>query len=277
MRFNMDIEYFFPHWGSEHLSFDVFAQRVKFQGFSGIEMSLPSNVGEKQAIIRVLQKYQLCLIGQHWETVDVDFTAHKKNYALRLHNLVSAKPVFINTQTGKDYYSFDQNQELIAIASHIERQSGIEIFHETHRGKFSFAAHITREYLKNIPELKITLDASHWCNVAESFLADQPESVQLAIEHTRHIHARVGHTQGPQVPNPQDSLWNEALKIHVGWWRRVLEHARKTGQKKITITPEFGAPPYMTLLPGTQRPIANQWDINVFMVTYLTDAFNIME
>ena len=79
----------------------------------------------------------------------------------------------------------------------------MEVLHETHRNKFTFAAHITFDYPNRIPELRITLNASHWVNVAESFLEEQ--AIDLAIKRTEHIHARVGYPEGPQVPDPAAS------------------------------------------------------------------------
>jgi hypothetical protein len=156
-----------------------------------------------------LKQYELLLIGQHWETIDPDFETHKINYEKRLRNLVTPQTLFINSQTGKDYYSFNENDALIKIADRISAQSGVQIVHETHRGKFSFAAHVTKDYLRSIPQLQLTLDASHWCNVAETLLLDQQEAISLAIDRCFHIHARVGYSQGAQVPDPRDPLWKD--------------------------------------------------------------------
>jgi hypothetical protein len=52
-----------------------------------------------------------------------------------------------------------------------------------------FAAHITRQFIEKNPALKLTLDISHWCNVHESLLADQKETVDLALSRVGHIHS----------------------------------------------------------------------------------------
>jgi hypothetical protein len=39
----------------------------------------------------------------------------------------------------------------------------------------------------------------------------------------------------------------------------------------LTVTPEFGPPPYLPVLPWTQMPVASQWDINVHMMHLLRD------
>jgi sugar phosphate isomerase/epimerase len=269
----MEIKFFCPWWGSSHLDINDFMTRVSEAGYEGIEMSLPMNKSEKEAISDAFRKHGLLFIAQHWETATPDFEEHKKEYRSRLVNLATADPLFINSQTGKDFFSFEQNKELIQIASEVSHQYGIKIIHETHRGKFSFAAHITADYLKRIPELRIGFDISHWCNVAESYLHDQQAAIELAISRADHIHARVGFPEGPQITDPRDSAWKEAVDIHTGWWKRIVRHRRKEGLAVFTITSEFGPFPYMTNIPFTRQAIASQWEINIYMMKMLKPVF----
>ena len=265
----MKLQFFCPRWGSEQLPFSTFVSLVKKAGYDGVEMGLPFDERLKQEMLHALQEAGLLLIAQHWETVDPNPEQHAVEYERRLRNLASAHPLFINSQTGKDHFSFDTNRRLIELASAVSQQTGVQIVHETHRGKFSFAAHITKEFLLKLTSLQLTLDVSHWCNVAETFLDDQPEALQLALERTFHIHARVGYPQGPQVPDPQDPLWADALQYHLRWWLEAALAKQRNGATQLTITPEFGAPPYMVLLPYTHQPVSSQWDNNLFMMHYL--------
>jgi sugar phosphate isomerase/epimerase len=262
----MKIAYFCPLWGSEAIPFEDFLNRVLAAGYDGVEMSFPLDEKERDQKANLINSYGLKLIAQHWETVDADFTVHFKNFERRLRNLAATHPLFINSQTGKDYYSFDQNKGLFDLANQVSLETGIPILHETHRGKWSFAAHITKSYLERLPDLKIALDISHWCVTAESFLEDQEEAVQAAINATAHLHARVGYTEGPQVPDPRVPEWKSALEKHFIWWDQVFEKAAKEGKSYFTVTLEFGAPPYMVLHPKTGEPIVNQWEVNAWMM-----------
>jgi sugar phosphate isomerase/epimerase len=265
----MELKFFCPLWGSEELEKETFFRKVKGEGYDGVEMSLPLDKNEKANILKLIEKHELELIAQHWETTTRNFHIHKEEYRLRLENLATANPLFINAQTGKDYFTFEQNAELIEIAGQISNQYSLKIIHETHRGKFSFAAHVMESYLKKLPDLRIGFDISHWCNVAESFLQDQTEAVDLAISRTDHIHARVGFPEGPQVPDPRVPEWQEALQIHLNWWRKIIENNREAGKKAFTITTEFGPFPYMSILPFSRQPVTSQWDVNVFMKDFL--------
>lgn len=270
----MKILFFCPRWGQEQISIEQFLTNVKTAGYDGVECGLPPDEKEKDQLLNGLAKHGLRFIAQHWETVEPDFDKHQQEYEKRLLSLAACSPQFINSQTGKDYYSFEQNEKLINIARHVSTVSGIKMVHETHRGKFSFAAHIMQDYLKRIPQLRITLDISHWCAVAETLLHDQQDAVQIAIAHTDHVHARIGHTQGPQVIDPRSPENNDALNFHLSCWDKVIDLKIKNGATGFTITPEFGAPPYLHLFPYTQQPIVSQWDINVFMMELLKKRYD---
>ncbi len=265
----MDIKFFCPHWGSNHLELSVFFDKVRSEGYDGVEMSLPPDKAKKNEILEMIKNRRLLLIAQHWETTTSDYAVHTEQYRTRLINLAEARPLFINAHTGKDFFTFEQNAGLIRIASEVSRDYDVKIVHETHRGRFSFASHITSQFLSHLPDLRIVLDVSHWCNVAESFLDDQQQSVELAISRADHIHARVGFPEGPQVPDPRVPEWKEALEIHLGWWKRIIQRAREEGREEFTITSEFGPFPYMTILPFTRQPVADQWEVNAFMKNLL--------
>ena len=270
IRISMKVKFFCPLWGSDQLDFRLFLDKVRDSGYDGVEMSLPEEDAKKSEIISLLEENGLDLIAQHWETLTPVYEKHREEFSRRLINLATARPLFINSQTGKDYFSFAQNAGLISIADNIEKEYGIRIIHETHRGKFSFAPHIAADYLRKIPDLKLGLDISHWFNVAESWLEDQDETVEIAATRTCHIHARVGFPEGPQVSDPRIPEWKHALERHTEWWLRVIEKRFRDGWEEFTITSEFGPYPYMTKLPSDGEPIADQWDINVFMKDYLT-------
>ncbi|HVI44614.1 MAG TPA: hypothetical protein VM802_07085, partial [Chitinophaga sp.] len=208
------------------------------------------------------------VIIQHYDTVDTDYSRHYDRYCSWLEKISPYPAVKVNSQTGKDYFSFEQNEKLISVAASCNKK----VVHETHRNKFSFAAHITRTYLMKIPELEITLDASHWVCVAESYLEDQEAAMQLALERTEHLHARVGYPEGPQVPDPRVKEWEYALNRHLSWWDKVAERKRRENGF-FTITTEFGPYPYMVNDPVTGRPIADQWALNVYMMNLLKERY----
>jgi sugar phosphate isomerase/epimerase len=181
--------------------------------------------------------------------------------------LAALQPNFINSHTGKDYYSFDDNCKVLEAALNISAKTGVRIVHETHRGRFSFHAATLLPYLKKFPELELAGDFSHFCTVSESLLQDQEAIVHQIIPHVSHIHARIGHEQGPQVNNPAAPEWQNHFNRFAGWWQEII--SLNKGEDKFTITPEHGPYPYMPQAPYTQQPLSNQWENNVYIMNRL--------
>jgi sugar phosphate isomerase/epimerase len=266
------VKFFCPRWGASD-SWDSFCGRVKNAGYDGIEAAVSSpQISESAELLGALQKHGLLLIGQYYQSFEPDPGEHAANYEKYLRALAALKPLFINSQTGKDYFTVEQNLKLFQIASTVAKETGITIVHETHRGKALFAAHVSKQYLDRAPEIRLTLDISHWCNVHESLLQDQASVVDYALSRTNHIHSRVGHQEGPQVNDPRADEWKDVVLAHLHWWDKVVSNNNRSG-RDTTVTTEFGPPTYMPVLPYTQQPVASQWDINVHMLNLLKKRY----
>lgn len=269
----MKINYFCPRWGAENTPWDEFCIQVKAAGYDGVETGIPFDEAEKNAIVQSLEKHGLLLLGQYFQSFEKDFTEHTTNFEKYLQNIASLNPVLIDSQTGKDYFSLEQNSRLFSIAQQITHETGVQISHETHRNKALFAAHISHDLLKANPDVRITADFSHWCNVSESLLEEQQEAVGLAIDRAIHIHARVGYSESAQVPDPRIDAWQTELSAHLSWWDKIIALQAQSGTQVFTITPEFGPYPYMVHHPETNLPISSQWDINLYMMKLLKERY----
>jgi sugar phosphate isomerase/epimerase len=276
----INIKFYCPRWGSENTPWNDFANQVKAEGFDGVEVFPLQNPHEKKRMLQCLESagLEFSLINAELKE-GRDFIKYIKSFEQNLYTLASFnigdfKPQFITSQTGREYYTKDQIAECFAICERISNETGIPIYHETHRNKWSFAAHVVKDYLQDFPFLQLTLDLSHWVCVSESFLEDQQEAVDLAILHSMHLHARVGHTQGPQVTDPRAPENQEALQHHLKWWDQWICCLHEKGIKQCTITPEFGPYPYMSYHPYTNTPIASQWEINCWMKNLLKKRYD---
>ena len=169
----------------------------------------------------------------------------------------------------------DQNKAFIIAANKLGKENNIPVYHETHRGRFSYNLPDTELYLEAIPNLKLTLDISHWMVVHESLLENQDENISEVINRTNHIHARVGHAEGPQVNDPEAPEWEKALDRHLDIWEQIIRLKWKENQKPFTITTEFGPAGYLPTLPYTKVPVADQWKANVFIMNTLKKRMNI--
>ncbi len=262
----LSLKIFGTNWGFVGTT-DAFCAAIKKEGYDGTEMWWPGSKERQTELLTALKKYDL-QVGFLCGSASVDYPAHLDQFKKSINAATSEfgqKPLYINCHSGKDFFTYEQNKALIDHTTEISSKTGIPIYHETHRGRMLFAAHITRNFIEKNPGLKLTLDISHWCNVHESLLQDQQETVKLALSRVGHIHSRIGHEEGPQVSDPRAPEWDAAVKAHLGWWDAVVEHKVKSGET-LTVLTEFGPPNYLPTLPYTKQPVADQWAINVHMM-----------
>ncbi len=270
---NLTLKIMATNWGFNG-TMKEFITKVKKDGYDGIEIVWPRDQKDQEEMFALLK-------GNGLEAAFLcrgDESTYKENYNT-FKEVTSAaatnkyqKPLYINCHSGKDYFSFEENETFIAHTSELEKQTGVPMYHETHRSRMLFAAPVAKQYLQKHPELKVTFDVSHWCNVSESLLEDQPETVALTLERTGHIHARIGHPEGPQVNDPRAPEWEGAVKAHLAWWDKVAERKKQNGET-MTILTEFGPPTYMPTLPYTLQPLTDQWAVNVYMMELLRKRY----
>jgi sugar phosphate isomerase/epimerase len=270
---NFELKVLATNWGYKG-SIESYCAQVKKEGYDGIEIWWPLEKTQQEALFAALKKYPLDL-GLLVSGDQPDFRDHldhfKKMIGAAAHNTYQ-RPIYINCHSGRDFFSFEENQAFIDHTMELSAQTGILILHETHRSRMLFAAPVTRHFIEKNPGLRITLDISHWTNVHNSLLDDQQATVDLALERVDHIHSRIGHPDGPQVNDPRAPEWEECVKAHLAWWDKVVAMKKKSGGR-LTILTEFGPPDYMPALPYTRQPLADQWAINVYMMQMLRKRY----
>lgn len=276
MRNNMEIRYLCPYWGCEAMSASEFLNRALAHGYDGVEINFPHDdqfIAEFQAactIIRSTSHPDFMVIAQNVvspsEKGMADYTARLID---RLEMVASLQPYAINSHTGKDYYSFSENCQIIETTQQIAKKTGIPIWHEIHRGRFSFHLKTVLDYLEVFPALGLVADYSHFCVVSESTLQDQQAHLDRLTPFVKHLHARIGFEQGPQVNHPFAPEWESYRRLYLKWWKAIVAFHEKQHCSIFTVTPEFGPYPYMPSAPFTQQPLASQWDINLEMKQFL--------
>ena len=268
-----ELLFFQTNWGFEG-SWEAFLLKTKSSGYDGVEVWLPKNARVQQEVSKGLKKHQLKVIYLCGTNKSLSFKESLLAYENDLKRAIVQKPYAINSHTGSDFFSFEQNMKFLKLANDLSNKYNIPIHHETHRGRFSYALPETKRYLNSDSAFRLTLDISHWMVVHESLLAQQQQLLDKVIERTDHIHARVGFEEGPQVNNPQAPEWDKALNRHLSIWESIILSHWKTG-KPMTITTEFGPPNYLPTAPFTQKPLSDQWEANVFIMKAIKEQMNI--
>ena len=273
MNNNFKLKVLATNWGFNG-TLDAYCAKAKKEGYDGIEIWWPLEKKDQDELFSLLKKHEL-EVGFLTAGSDSNYQKHFDQFIQMIDaaaNETIQRPLYINCHSGRDYFSYEQGKTFIDHTIALAKSTGIKICHETHRSRLLYSAPVARHYIETIPELRITFDVSHWCNVHESLLEDQSETVNLALQRVDHIHARVGHAEGPQVNDPRAPEWDHAVKAHFAWWDKVVELKKQKGDT-LTILTEFGPPDYMPTLPYTRQPLADQWAVNVYMMQQIKNRY----
>lgn len=269
----MEIKILSPQWGHEHLPMDIFINKIVEAGYDGIDTWLPENRQERVAFLNKIDENQLIFVAHQHSAVGNDFKDFQKSFKKNLLICSDANPILINSHTGRDYFTIEQNLTLIDIASEISAKTNIAIIHETHRGRMGYSPQSAEIIFAERPQVEITADFSHWVCVTESMLENFGHLLSEAINRTRHIHARVGFEQGPQVADPRAPEWAYALNQFLVWWDAIVASNKQKGRNVLTFTTEFGPFPYMPSIPFTRETLGSQFEINCFMKHLLAERY----
>lgn len=192
-----------------------------------------------------------------------------------LNLAVESEAVKVTVHCGGAHLTFDEGLTLLNQLVEVTQEFPIEVNFETHRGRLLYEPLSTYKYLQMIPDLWLAADFSHWTVVTESLLDFFQPQLQLAIQRTRHLHARVGHEEGPQVPDPRGAQWANHTSTFAGWWDQVIAAAEARGDKKFSVDPEFGPANYMWTDPQTGQPLADLWEVTLWMKQQLQARWSI--
>ncbi|HKO82505.1 MAG TPA: hypothetical protein VJU78_18980 [Chitinophagaceae bacterium] len=269
----MKLKILCPQWGHEQLDTEEFFIKVKEAGYDGIDTWIPETKSERIRFIRLLKDYRLFIVCHQHQARGRSIDEFCRSYEYYLNLSMECEPILINSHSGRDYFSEAEQLRVIDVAENFSIRNNIIVAHETHRGRIGFSPANTYRLLKLRPNMKITADLSHWVCVTESYLENFQMEVSEAIVRSAHIHGRVGFTEGPQIPDPRLAQWQEPVQFFLKIWERIVVHQKINGAQVFTITPEFGPAPYMWT-NADDKPIASQWDINVYMKDLLIECFS---
>ncbi|RPJ35478.1 MAG: sugar phosphate isomerase/epimerase [Verrucomicrobiaceae bacterium] len=251
-------------WGVDHShGLDHYLPRWRDAGYTAVETAVGISPN-RDALFSLLKHSGMKLVPQVFSN---DFTPggnvreHIESLRRQIDEVLALDPLFFNAHSGADSWSSAEAEDFYGEMLAMEKSLGIPICHETHRMRYFATPWNTAPILKLYPELKLTCDFSHWVCVAERLLPDCDEIIRLAAEHCYHLHARVGHEEGPQVSDPRAPEWAGHLAAHESWWDIIWDSQRRRGLETSFLTPEFGPPPYLATLPHTGVPVADLADI----------------
>lgn len=266
----MQLSLFRTRWGAVG-TLAEFSAEARSAGFDGIECPVPATPDGRAELELVLGQLDAGWIaeivtgGDYVPRRDATLDEHVADLLARLDACATLDPVRVNCIGGLDAWSDDDVLRFFDAGMDRAAALGLELCFETHRSRCLFNPWRCEHILAARPELKVTADISHWCAVAERLMDTEMETIRAIAPRVRHIHARVGYDQGPQVPHPAAPEYAKALASHQRCWEVFWDAQRAAGVAHASMTPEFGPDGYLHLLPFTRAPVADLWEINRWM------------
>jgi sugar phosphate isomerase/epimerase len=238
--------------------------------FHGIEGPVPVDTAARREFLAKIDGRMLIAEitsgGEYVPDAGLSPEAHLEDFKRKADAAAEARPLFISSMAGSDAWSLAESVEFFGQAMEVARAVGVDVAFETHRSRSTFHPWFTRDILRALPGMRLTCDFSHWCCVCERLVLDQElEILELCVSRARHVHARVGHTQGAQVPHPAAPEYAGALAAHERWWEMIWRRLAGSGAAVTTMTPESGPDGYLQTVPFTNMPVASLDQINRWM------------
>jgi sugar phosphate isomerase/epimerase len=275
----MKLDFFKTLWGWPG-SWREALHEAAAAGFAGIEGPLPAAREGFEEATRSLRDSGLPWIAEISTTgyavpeAGADVARHLEVLRREVERALPLKPRFFTSMAGDDCWAVSQSVGFFGQVLEVAREFEVTICCETHRGRSLFHPRVTKEILQQLPELELTADFSHWCNVCERLvLAEYPEFLECCRNRVRHIHARVGYDQGAQVPHPLLPRYREPLEQHLGWWMQILQTRCEAGAESFSLTPEFGPDGYQQIEASTDQPYGDLWEINTTMARLVAERW----
>ncbi|KAH8648447.1 hypothetical protein BX600DRAFT_475274 [Xylariales sp. PMI_506] len=261
----MTISRFRSLWGlSPGAGFQNWAQlfpELKRRGYAGVEIDISGlETEDDYVLVRQLAEtaglHIIALLFSSWPRYDglrpygLTVQDHLGFYRTQLEIARTLGAVKCNAQSGSDIWAIAQSIEFYQNTLRVDAEMGFagRVSHETHRNRSLYSPYAADAVLREVPELHITADFSHWMVICERIL-EHPEDeaiLKRVIPHVRHIHARIGTTQASQCPEPLNPVFARERAFFESIWRHIIEarYAADGADMHITFDPEYGPFPY---------------------------------
>ena len=276
----MQLELFKTLWGFNGTSIEEAITQLLATNMLGLEGPAPEEISQQRKMLELLTDNNISYIaeistaGSYVPIRHATLQHHLDSLEIKLQHSSALNPRFVTCLGGCDAWPEEQSIEFFIRAIALSKKYNLDISFETHRSRSLFNPWVTQRIVEKIPDINLTVDFSHWCVVCERLMDTELDVIHSIANNVKHIHARVGYEQGPQVPDPRAPEYEYALRAHQAWWEIIWQSQIQQGLKVSTMTPEFGPDGYLHEQPFSKQPVANLWELNQWMALEETRHFS---
>ncbi len=169
---------------------------------------------------------------------------------------------YVNAQVKDNFVIGAPAIDLLAGLVEAAAEANIPFFAETHRGTITQDLHRAVEYVQAIPDLRLTLDLSHYVVAGEMGVYSEKaeELFEVLLPRTGAIHGRVSNGEQVQVDIGPEGT-HPMVEHFTRWWEKGMAswlHRAKPGDV-FPYACELGPANYSITLPGTTQEISDRW------------------
>ena len=244
-------------------------ERIAEAGFTGIMGSLPED-HEREKWRRLLDEYQFSF-GIH------SFPSKKEDLQQLLLQAKDFDVQYVNSQVMDEFIIGEDAVGLLKNLVSEAKKENMKYFVETHRGRITQDLIRTVQYVKEIPDLRLTIDLSHYVLAGEGCNSEKAEEYfDVLLERTSSIHARVSNGQQIQIDIGPDGN-HPMTERYVRWWEKGMSSwlkEAKTGDV-LPLVCELGPPDYSITQYSNISPkeISNRWEQAIVLKRILEETW----
>lgn len=230
-------------------------EKIAAAGFTGVLGNIPEDKAEAAKWRTLLDQYNF----------DFGITIFPWTIEEGKASLETAKAFgvdYVNAQVKNNFVigqpAIDLLQGLVRAAEETE----MPFFVETHRGIITQDLHRTVDYVEAIPNLRLTLDLSHYVVAGEmgTYSEKGEELFNRLLPRTGSIHARVSNGEQIQVDIGPEGT-HPMVEHFKRWWSNGMRHwaSRAKPGDIFPFISELGPAGYSITLPGSDKEISDRW------------------
>ena len=153
---NMNLKLVKSFWGMEGTLRDKM-QRIAEAGYAAVE-GQHLGLGAAHDFLSLRRTFKLDYVAMILtEAPDNSVAAHLADMQRKAEALRHYEPMQITMHSGRDCWTFAEQEQFFTEALELEQSIGIAINHETHRSRAMFTPWTTAALLRRFPELRTTM------------------------------------------------------------------------------------------------------------------------
>ncbi|CAH1216851.1 hypothetical protein PAECIP111891_04490 [Paenibacillus allorhizoplanae] len=234
------------------LSLEAKLERIAGAGFTGILARVPE-IDVRDEWKRLLNQYSLSFGSHCFPFSAGDLSAH-------IQHAADMDMLYVNGQVADSFVIDEEAIDLLGGLAAVSAAHSMPFCVETHRGKITQDLIRTVQYAQALPNLRFTLDISHYVLAGE--MTEKQEKAEplldVVLQRTSAIHSRLSSGEQIQV----DAGYSDAmLARYEQWWTQAMRYWLQ-GAKPGDVLPfvcELGPAPY-AIRGQDGRELSSRWE-----------------